>query len=124
MPIVAPPDPCSRSRFWRHVAGVWSARNDQGAAAGALGRDTQSVKREGPIPALKRPVADLVAARVRGWSQAHAAYFLGTHQARVSDVRHGRRDRFSLEQLIRFASRADDNVMIRVEWATDAILFR
>jgi len=65
----------------------------------------------------------LVVAPVRGWSQAHAACFLGTHQQRVSDLRHGRIGRFSLEQLIRFVSRVDGNVLIRVEWAAHSILF-
>jgi predicted XRE-type DNA-binding protein len=82
------------------------------------------VKREDPIPALKRQLAELIVARVRGWSQADAAHFLGTDQARMSDLRHARLDRFSLEQLIRFVSRVDGDVGIRVEWSAHSILFR
>ena len=82
------------------------------------------MKNEDPIPALKRQLAALVVARVRGWSQAHAAYFLGTDQARVSDLRRGRLDRVSLEQLIRFVARVDGDVAIRVEWSARSILFR
>ena len=82
------------------------------------------VKRDDPIPALKQQLAELVVARARGWSQAHAACFLGTDQRRVSDLRHGRLDRFSLEQLIRFVTRVDGDVAIRVEWPARSILFR
>jgi len=81
------------------------------------------VKRDDPIPALKRQLAEVIVARVRGWSQAHAACFLGTDQRRVSDLRHGRLDRFSLEQLIRFVARVDGDVAIRVEWPARSILF-
>ena len=82
------------------------------------------MKREDPIPALKRQLAQLVVARVRGWSQADAAFFLGTDQPRLSDLRRGRLERFSLEQLIRFVSRVDGDVVIRVEWPARSILFR
>ena len=119
-----PSGPCSRSRFWQLLAVVWSARQAHGSVARAHRRDTRRVKREDPSPALKRQLAELVVARVRGWSQAHAAHFLGTDQARLSDLRHARLDRFSLEQLIRFVSRVDGHVLIRVEWATQSILFK
>ena len=102
---------------------MWSARKEHDPAADAHLRDIPPVKREDPIPALKPQVAELVIARVRGWSQAHAAYFLDTDQARLSDLRRGRLDRFSLEQVIRFVSRVDGDVVIRVEWATQSILF-
>jgi predicted XRE-type DNA-binding protein len=49
---------------------------------------------------------------------------LGTDQRRVSDLRRGRLDRFSLEQLIWFVARVDGDVAIHVEWAVRSILFR
>jgi predicted XRE-type DNA-binding protein len=52
-----------------------------------------------PIPELKRQLAT---ARFR---TADVAVRMGTDPARVSDLRHGKLDRFSLETLIRFAAR-------------------
>jgi predicted XRE-type DNA-binding protein len=72
--------------------------------------------REDPIPPLKRQLAQLVVERIDGWSQIYAAELLGTDQPRLSDLRRGRLDRFSLEQLIRFVSRVYGQVEIRVEW--------
>lgn len=69
-----------------------------------------------PIPELKRQLARLVVERLDGWSHINAAHFLGTDQPRLSDLRRGRLDRFSLEQLIRFVSRVEGHVEIRVEW--------
>ena len=39
-------------------------------------------------------------------TQAEAARFLGTTQARISDIKRGKIDRFSLDMLVRFAARA------------------
>jgi predicted XRE-type DNA-binding protein len=75
-----------------------------------------TTKAEDPIPALKRHLAHLVVERIHGWSQIYAALLLGTDQPRLSDLCRGRLDRFSLEQLIRFVSRVDGQVEIRVEW--------
>jgi predicted XRE-type DNA-binding protein len=75
-----------------------------------------TTKADDPIPALKRQLAQLVVERIRGWSQIYAAELLGTDQPRLSDLRRGRLDRFSLEQLIRFVSRVDGEVEITVEW--------
>jgi predicted XRE-type DNA-binding protein len=69
-----------------------------------------------PIPELKRRLARVVIERIEGWNQGDAAYWLGTDRPRVSDLRAGRLGRFSLEQLIRFASRVYGRVEIRVEW--------
>ena len=46
----------------------------------------------------------------------YAADLLRTDRARVSNLRRGRLDRFSLEQLIRFAIRVEGTVELRVEW--------
>ena len=39
-------------------------------------------------------------------TQAEAARLLGTTQARISDIKRGKIDRFSLDMLVRFAARA------------------
>ena len=39
-------------------------------------------------------------------TQTAAARTLGTTQARISDIKRGKIDRFSLDQLVRFAARA------------------
>jgi predicted XRE-type DNA-binding protein len=69
-----------------------------------------------PIPPLKDDLARIVVDRLDGWSQAYAASFVDTDQPRMSDLRNGRLARFSLEQLIRFASRLGADVHISVTW--------
>ena len=54
----------------------------------------------------------------KGWNQVYAADFVGTDQPRISDLRRGRLERFSLEQLVRFVTRVDGTVRIAVEWST------
>jgi predicted XRE-type DNA-binding protein len=76
------------------------------------------MKHEDPIPELKQQLAALVVERLRGWSQVYAAGFLGTNQPRISDLRRGKLERFSLEQLIRYVSRVEGTVRIGVEWST------
>jgi len=77
---------------------------------------SRQIEMDDPIPELKRRLARLVVERIEGWNQGDAAYWLGTDRPRVSDLRAGRLGRFSLEQLIRFASRVYGRVEIRVEW--------
>ena len=80
---------------------------------------------EDPIAALKRQLAQLIVERVAGWSQMDAADLLGTDQPRVSDLRHGRLERFSLDQLVRFVGRIDGAIELRVTWSPRrAFLFR
>jgi predicted XRE-type DNA-binding protein len=74
------------------------------------------MKHDDPIPALKRQIARLIVGRIQGWSQHYAADLLGTDQPRLSDLRRGRLERFSLEQLIRFVSRVEGHLEISVEW--------
>ena len=69
-----------------------------------------------PIPPLKDELARIVVDRLDGWTQAYAASFLDTDQPRMSDLRNGRLARFSLERLIRFASRLGANVHVTVTW--------
>lgn len=70
-----------------------------------------------PIPALKAELARIIVERLAGWAQAYAACFLKTDQPRVSDLRKGKLDRFSLEQLIRFVSRIEGTVTFNVTWS-------
>jgi predicted XRE-type DNA-binding protein len=62
-----------------------------------------------PIPELKRQLGAEVAARLArrlgSDRRADIAVLLDTDPARISDLRHGKLDRFSLETLIRFAAR-------------------
>ncbi|HEY2852712.1 MAG TPA: XRE family transcriptional regulator [Gemmatimonadaceae bacterium] len=81
-------------------------------------REKPITKSEDPIPELKRQLAQLVVARLDGRSQVYAADLLGTDQPRVSDLRRGRLERFSLEQLLRFIARIDGTARITVEWST------
>lgn len=69
-----------------------------------------------PIPPLKIEMANHVVQRLHGWSQWYAASFIQTDQPRMSDLRNGRLERFSLEQLIRFAARLGADVSITVTW--------
>lgn len=65
-----------------------------------------------PIPALKRQVAAELRPRLEGWRTADIATLLRTDQPRVSELRRGVLDRFSLETLIRFANRARYDVTL------------
>ena len=67
-----------------------------------------------PIPELKAQLAREIVEMMDGWSQENAAEILRTDQPRMSDLRNGRLGRFSLEQLIRFVSRARGVVTIDV----------
>ena len=69
-----------------------------------------------PIPPLKGEVARAVVAALDGWSQGYAAELLSTDQPRISDLRNDRLQRFSLEQLIRFASRIGGDANVTVTW--------
>jgi predicted XRE-type DNA-binding protein len=69
-----------------------------------------------PLPALKEQLARAVVEALDGWPQAEAAEIIGTDQPRMSDLRKGRLARFSLEQLIRFASRVGADVSISLTW--------
>jgi predicted XRE-type DNA-binding protein len=69
-----------------------------------------------PIPALKQQVAEAIVERLDGWIQPMAAELLRTDQPRMSDLRRGRLERFSLEQLLRFASRLRGTVSIEITW--------
>jgi predicted XRE-type DNA-binding protein len=77
-----------------------------------------------PIPALKGQIAQVIVSALEGWSQEWAAELLRTDQPRISDLRNGRLERFSLEQLIRFAARIGGDVHLGVTWTKRKRLFR
>ena len=70
--------------------------------------------RPDPVPDLKRLLADEIRRRIEGWRTADVAVHLGTDQPRLSDIRRGKLQRFSLETLIRFATRLRCRVELRV----------
>jgi predicted XRE-type DNA-binding protein len=74
------------------------------------------VRAADPISTLKSELARAVVGALDGWSQAQAADLLDTDQPRMSDLRNGRLTRFSLEQLMRFASRLGADVQVTVTW--------
>ena len=69
-----------------------------------------------PIPTLKQQVADAIVDRLDGWIQPMAAELVRTDQPRISDLRRGKLERFSLAQLVRFASRLRGTVSIEITW--------
>ena len=71
-----------------------------------------------PVPALKQQVAAAVVAQLDQWTQPMAAELLRTDQPRVSDLRNGKLERFSLERLIRFAARRGGTVSISITWSS------
>jgi predicted XRE-type DNA-binding protein len=71
-----------------------------------------------PIRSLKQQLARELVARLDGWRQDYAASFLGTDPSRVSNLRNGRLDRFSLERLIRFITRDHGTVTLHVTWSS------
>jgi len=68
------------------------------------------------VPALKRHLAQQLVGRLEGWSQTDAAALVGTDQPRISDLRRGRLDRISLEQLVRFLGRVGGSIELQVSW--------
>ena len=67
-----------------------------------------------PIPALKHQLRDELIALIGKYEQFTAATAIGTDQPRMSDLKHNRLTRFSLETLIRFLTRVECRVEIRV----------
>lgn len=65
-----------------------------------------------PVPALKRRVADEILVLLEGWRQDHAANFLGATQPRMSELRRGHLDRFTLDRLVRYLSRLKRDIII------------
>jgi predicted XRE-type DNA-binding protein len=70
------------------------------------------------VPTLKQQLAQHLIGRLAGWSQAHAAVLVRTDQPRISDLRRGRLDRVSLEQLVRFLGRVGGSIELQVSWSS------
>ena len=77
---------------------------------------SSGVRPRDPIPPLKDQIARLIVDRLPGWTQTNAAALLETDQPRVSDLRDGNLERFSLEQLVRLMSRLGGDVQLTVAW--------
>ena len=68
-----------------------------------------------PIPELKRAAAAELVRLIDGWNAYDIASLIGTDQPRISDLRRGKLDRFSLEKLIRMLARQHCAVQLRFE---------
>ena len=68
-----------------------------------------------PIPVLKRRLADELLLSVAAMPATIAARVLEIDDARMSDLRHGRVARFSVERLIRLLAAVDRHVSMTVE---------
>ncbi len=62
------------------------------------------------VGAFKRQMAAAVVSALAGWTQANAAALLHIDQPRVSNLRNGRLERFSLNQLTRLLEHVDASV--------------
>ena len=67
-----------------------------------------------PVPALKELLGAELARLLTGWRATDVAFRLGTDAPRISDLRRGRLERFSLETLIRFTARLERRVQLTV----------
>jgi len=87
------------------------------------GRDIRRHMKDAPdpVPALKRELAQAIVLRLGRSGQFNLASRVGVDQPRASDLERGRLERFSLQQLVRFAARADGDVRITVTWTSRRI---
>ena len=71
-----------------------------------------------PIPELKRQLAAELVRVIDGWTTWDVASMIHTDPPRISDLRHGRLERFSLESIVRFLTRMKQRVRFTVqpEW--------
>jgi hypothetical protein len=95
---------CGADRMAILVRSVAPERDETMTVQRAHSRMLQAMTpRYDPIPDLKRQVGAEVARKL-GRGNAHdVAAVLGTDQPRISDLRRGKLDRFSLETLLRYA---------------------
>jgi hypothetical protein len=80
-------------------------------------------KADDPIPYLKEQLRHEIVALVGDWDPYVAAARLGTDQPRMSDLKRGRLERFSLEKLIRLLVNVDQTVEITVVGPTRIQMF-
>ncbi len=67
-----------------------------------------------PIPVLKQQLRDELIGLIGTWEQSVAARAIGTDQPRMSDLQRNRLERFSLETLIRFLTRVECRIDVKV----------
>jgi predicted XRE-type DNA-binding protein len=67
-----------------------------------------------PIPALKEQLRQSILAEIGQINQLAAARMLGVDEARISNLEHGRLERFSLQKLIRLLARINRRVDLTV----------
>lgn len=77
-----------------------------------------------PIPELKEQLRREIMALVGRWEPFVAARRLGTDQPRMSDLKRGRLERFSLQKLIRMLANVEQSVEITVVGPTRPMMFR
>jgi predicted XRE-type DNA-binding protein len=77
-----------------------------------VSRPTYTMRDHDPVPALKSQLAAELQGAIDGWETQELIYFLRVDQPRVSNLRNGRVERFSLEQLIRFLARMRIDVRV------------
>lgn len=70
--------------------------------------------RQIPIPALRAQLYRELRGAIDRWKTPELCYFLRVGQPRVSNLRSGQIERFSLEQLIRFLERMNFEVTVSV----------
>jgi predicted XRE-type DNA-binding protein len=73
-----------------------------------------------PIPALKQQLGAELAVLLEGWNADDVAELIGTDRPRISELRRGKLDRFSLETLIRYVSRLRRRVDLVIAPAASA----
>lgn len=66
------------------------------------------------VSSFKRQIAAAIVRALEGWTQVNAAALLGLDQPRVSNLRNGRLERFSLDQLTRLLARVDASVELTI----------
>ena len=67
-----------------------------------------------PIPALKQQLGSQLASLLARWNADDIAVVIGTDRPRVSELRRGKLDRFSVETLIRYLARLGHRVDVTV----------
>ena len=72
------------------------------------------MSRRDPIPALKQQLGAELARLLVQWNADDVAFLIGTDRPRISELRRGKLDRFSLETLIRYLRRLDRGVELKV----------
>jgi predicted XRE-type DNA-binding protein len=82
------------------------------------------IEDEDPIPDLKEQLRREILSLVGSWDQYVAAERLGIDQPRMSDLKRGRLERFSLEKLIRVFASIDQSVEITVVGPTRIAMFQ